>query len=124
VVESKLFARVRDLAKIEKINEAYLGRVHRLTLFSPKIIEARLSGQQREELELAELLKPFPIEWKSSKISCCAKGGRQCNIWPDLQVSEGPYAVVSILHQMACYVPAGFRGTSYRGFAHRSRRPS
>jgi len=63
MLESKLFASVRDLAKAEKINEAYLGRVLRLTLLSPKITEAILSGRQREELELAELLKPFPIEW-------------------------------------------------------------
>ena len=63
MLESKLFDSVRDLAKAEKINEAYLGRVLRLTLLSPKITEAILSGRQREELELAELLKPFPIEW-------------------------------------------------------------
>lgn len=64
ILESKLFANVRDLAKAERINEAYLGRVLRLTLLSPKITEAILSGRQRQELELAELLKPFPIEWE------------------------------------------------------------
>jgi hypothetical protein len=63
MLESKLFGSVRDLAKAEKINEAYLGRVLRLTLLSPKITEAILSGRQREGLEVAELLKPFPIEW-------------------------------------------------------------
>jgi len=63
MLESNLFASVRDLAKAEKINEAYLGRVIRLTLLSPRITEAILSGRQREELELAELLRPFPIEW-------------------------------------------------------------
>ena len=64
MLESKLFASVRDLAKAEKINEAYLGCMLRLTLLSPKITEAILSGRQREELELAELLKPFPIDWE------------------------------------------------------------
>lgn len=67
MLESKLFASVRDLAKAEKINEAYLGRVLRLTLLSPKITEALLSGRQRQELELAELLKPFPIEWEKQE---------------------------------------------------------
>lgn len=52
-----------DLAKAEKINEAYLGRVLRLTLLSPKVTEAIMSGRQREGLEVAELLKAFPIEW-------------------------------------------------------------
>ena len=68
MLESKLFASVRDLAKAEKINEAYLGRVLRLTLLSPKITEAILSGKQRDELELAELLKPFPIEWDNQEV--------------------------------------------------------
>jgi hypothetical protein len=54
---------VRDPAKAEKINEANLGRVLHLTLLSPKITEAIFSGRQREEQELEELLKPFPIEW-------------------------------------------------------------
>jgi hypothetical protein len=44
MLESKLFSTVRDLAKAEKINEAYLCRVLRLTLLSPEITEARRSG--------------------------------------------------------------------------------
>jgi len=63
MLERKLFGSVRDLAKAEKINEAYLGRVLRLTLLSPKVTEAIMSGRQREGLEVAELLKAFPIEW-------------------------------------------------------------
>jgi hypothetical protein len=63
MLESKLFSTVRDLAKAENINEAYLGRVLRLTLLSSGITEAILSGQQPDCLELADLLKPFPIEW-------------------------------------------------------------
>ena len=63
MLESKIYRTVRDLAKAEHINEAYLGRVLRLTLMSPAIIEALLSGQQQADLALADLLKPFPIEW-------------------------------------------------------------
>ena len=63
MLESNLFATVRDLAKAEKINEAYLCRVLRLTLLSPKITEAALSGQLPDSVDLAKLLKPFPIEW-------------------------------------------------------------
>ena len=61
--ESNDYATARDLARAEKINEAYLGRVLRLTLLSPSIAEAILSGRQPDRLELADLLKPFPIEW-------------------------------------------------------------
>jgi hypothetical protein len=67
MLESKLFASLRDLAKAEKINEAYLGRILRLTLLSPSIAEAILSGKQPDGLELAMLLKPFPIDWKEQE---------------------------------------------------------
>jgi hypothetical protein len=63
MMESKIYRTVRDLAKAEHISEAYLGRVLRLTLLSPATIEALLSGQQQTDLELADLQKPFPIEW-------------------------------------------------------------
>jgi hypothetical protein len=63
MLESGRHATVRDLAKAEVINESYLGRVLRLTLLSPSIIEAILEGRQPPALELEGLLKQFPIEW-------------------------------------------------------------
>jgi hypothetical protein len=67
MLESRLFATVRDVAKAEKINEAYLCRVLRLTLLSPKISEAILSGRLLDSLDLAKLLKPFPLEWEKQE---------------------------------------------------------
>ncbi len=63
MLESGHYATVRDLAKAEAINESYLGRILRLTLLSPKIIEVVLEGKQPAALELDDLLKQFPIEW-------------------------------------------------------------
>jgi hypothetical protein len=63
MLESGRYATVRDLAKAEAINESYLGRILRLTLLSPTIIEAILEGRQAAALELDDLLKQFPIEW-------------------------------------------------------------
>ena len=63
MLESGRYATVRDLAKAEAINESYLGRILRLTLLSPTIIEAILEGRQPATLELDDLLKQFPIEW-------------------------------------------------------------
>jgi hypothetical protein len=66
MLESGRYSTMRELAsKAEKINEAYLGRVLRLTLLSPRITEAILSGRQPHQIELATLLKPFPIEWNT-----------------------------------------------------------
>jgi len=63
MLESGRHATVRDLAKAEAINESYLGRVLRLTLLSPSIIEAILEGKQPAALELDDLLKRFTVEW-------------------------------------------------------------
>jgi hypothetical protein len=63
MLESGRYATVRDLAKAEAINESYLGRILRLTLHSPTIIETILEGRQPATLELDDLLTQFPIEW-------------------------------------------------------------
>jgi hypothetical protein len=68
MLESRTYSTVRDLATAENINESYLARVLRLTLLSPAIIEGLLSGQQTD-LELADLLRPFPIEWDKQQAS-------------------------------------------------------
>jgi hypothetical protein len=57
MLESGAYATVRDLAKAEAINESYLGRVLRLTLLAPKIVETILEGRQPATLELSELLQ-------------------------------------------------------------------
>ena len=62
-LETGNYATVRDLAKAEAIDEVYLGRVLRLTLLSPTLIEAILEGRQPATLELDDLLKQFPVEW-------------------------------------------------------------
>ncbi len=63
MLESGDYATVRDLAKAEAINESYLGRVLRLTLLSPTLIEAILEGRQPANLELDDLFQQFPVEW-------------------------------------------------------------
>ena len=62
-LETGNYATVRDLAKAEAIDEVYLGRVLRLTLLSPTLIEAILEGRQPAALELDDLLRQFPVEW-------------------------------------------------------------
>jgi hypothetical protein len=74
MLESKLFANLRDLARAEKINEVYLGRVLRLTLLSPTITETILSGQLSDDVALATLLKPFPVEWSKQEAVFLRRG--------------------------------------------------
>ena len=74
MLESGRHATVRDLAKAEAINESYLGRVLRLTLLSPTIIEAILEGRQPATLELDDLLQQFPIAW-DQQLGSFTEGG-------------------------------------------------
>lgn len=64
MLETNMFASVRELARAERINESYLCRILRLTLLSPALTEAILNGLQPERLDLARLSKSIPIEWQ------------------------------------------------------------
>ena len=48
---------IAEIAAVEKINESYVGRVVRLTLLAPDIVEAILEGQQPADLQLEDLLR-------------------------------------------------------------------
>jgi hypothetical protein len=63
MLESGAYATVRELAQAEAINESYLGRILRLTLLAPTLVEAILEGRQPASLELDDLLQQFSVEW-------------------------------------------------------------
>ena len=63
MLESGEYASSAELAKAEKVNDSYLSRIQRLTLLSPETTEAIVSGRQAAGLELADLLKPLPLDW-------------------------------------------------------------
>ena len=47
----------------EKINASYVGRVLRMTLLAPEIVEAILAGRQSEEVTLAGMMAGVPVVW-------------------------------------------------------------
>jgi hypothetical protein len=55
MLENGTHATIAEIAAAEKINETYVGRVLRLTLLVPDIVEAILSGRQPAEMTLAVL---------------------------------------------------------------------
>jgi hypothetical protein len=60
MLESDEYGSSAELAKAEKVNASYLGRILRLTLIGPDIIEAIVAGEQPSTLQLDDLLKPLP----------------------------------------------------------------
>jgi hypothetical protein len=63
MLENGMHATIAEITATEKINETYVGRVLRLTLLAPDIVEAILNGRQPAEMTLAVLMKPFPVLW-------------------------------------------------------------
>lgn len=63
MLEAGAVVTVREIAAKEKINESHVGRVLRLTLLAPEIVEAILDGRQAPEVTLPELMKAFPVAW-------------------------------------------------------------
>jgi hypothetical protein len=61
MLESGEYATIREIAAAEKINETYVGRVLRLTLLAPDLVEVILGGRQPAGLQLDRLLTPSPI---------------------------------------------------------------
>jgi hypothetical protein len=69
MLESGEYANIREIAEAEKINETYVGRVLRLTLLAPEIVEAILGGRQPAEVQLDSLMKPFAVRWEEQRLT-------------------------------------------------------
>jgi hypothetical protein len=63
MLESGQFTTIREIADAEKINESYVGRVMRLTLLSPEIVEAIVGGRQPAALQLDGLMRRWSVVW-------------------------------------------------------------
>lgn len=69
-IETGSHASIEEVARAEKINASYVGRVLRLTLLAPEIIEAILEGRQPVGMTMAGLLTGFPMVWTGSSERC------------------------------------------------------
>ncbi len=67
LLETGVYASPGEIAAKEKINQSYMGRVMRLTLLAPDIVEAILDGRLSPEVTLADIMKPFPACWKEQR---------------------------------------------------------
>ena len=65
MLESGEFATIAELAEREGIAPSYMTRVLRLTLLAPDIVEAILDYRQAPAVTLANLMEPFPVDWKA-----------------------------------------------------------
>jgi hypothetical protein len=71
MLEDGTHATIAEIAAAEKINESYVGRVLRLTLLAPDVVETILVGRQPPEMTLAVLMQPFPVIWSTQRLGLC-----------------------------------------------------
>ena len=68
MLENGTHATIAEIAAAEKINESYVGRVLRLTLLAPDIVETILGGRQPADLQLEDLFRRFPVGWREQQV--------------------------------------------------------
>ena len=61
------YGSIRQLARAENVNRAYVARLLNLTLLAPDIVEAALDGQHGERLTLASALQVNCPEWEAQR---------------------------------------------------------
>ena len=67
LLENGTYACIEDIARAERINGSFVGRIVRLTLLAPDIVEAILEGKQPAVVTLKKLMEPFPVEWERQR---------------------------------------------------------
>jgi hypothetical protein len=67
MLDDGVHATLEDLARAKGVAASYVSRVLRLTMLAPEIVESILDGRQPAELQLDDLLKGFPLEWKGQR---------------------------------------------------------
>ena len=67
MLESGEYATIREIAAAEKISETYVGRVLRLSLLAPDMVDAIVKGRQPAALQLDALMKRLPINWSDQR---------------------------------------------------------
>ena len=79
LLEIGVHATVEKIAAVEKVNSSYVGRVLRLSLLAPDIVEMIVDGRQSASLQLDRLLRPFPIGWEQQRreFGCKARHARK-----------------------------------------------
>lgn len=68
MLESGEFASISELAEREGIAFTYMARLMRLSLLAPEIVDAIMEGSQPESVTLANMMDPFPLDWKEQRM--------------------------------------------------------
>ena len=68
LLDTGVYGSIEEMAAAEKINSSYVGRLLRMTLLAPEIVEAVLDGRQPTEMTLAVLMEPFAVVRREQRL--------------------------------------------------------
>ena len=57
------YTSITEMARAERIERGFMGRILRLALLAPDLVEAVLNGRLDVELSLPRLLEALPLVW-------------------------------------------------------------
>jgi hypothetical protein len=81
MLEVGRYGSIRELAKAEGVDRAYVGRLLKLTLLAPEVVEAILNGSQPASADLPTMIERIPIDWDRQRQRFLS-GDRQRNAGP------------------------------------------
>ena len=65
--EAGRYASTKAPARVEGVHHAYVGKLLRLTLLAPDIVEAVLDGRLPKGVRLEDLVWPLPSGWAEQR---------------------------------------------------------
>ena len=76
LLEAGAHPSIKALARAEGVHHAYVGKLLRLTLLAPDVIEAVLDGRLPKGVKLEDLVRPLPASWAEQRRVLLGGGGR------------------------------------------------
>jgi len=64
LIDTGRYASIAELAHALGVDRSYVGRITRLTLLAPGIVEGILRGAEPSGLSLGRLTRELPMEWQ------------------------------------------------------------
>jgi hypothetical protein len=66
-LESGEYRDLEDIARANKVDRSYVGRILQLTSLAPDIVESILEGTEYSELSLRDFRKGIPFLWEEQR---------------------------------------------------------
>jgi hypothetical protein len=69
MLEERQCGSLRELAKAERVDRGFMGKILQLTLLAPDLVEAILDGRHPEQMALAMLRESVPVAWEKQRVA-------------------------------------------------------